>query len=43
MLAIILTHRSTDDAMAAHKASGRFVDDRLDFNWAAREGYIRFV
>lgn len=40
MLDTIRAHKSTNDAKAAHKASGQFAGQALDFNWAAKEGYI---
>jgi hypothetical protein len=42
MLTMIQAHKSTDDAKAAHAKSGEYVGQALDFNWAAKQGYIAF-
>lgn len=40
MLRMIQDHTSTADAKAAHAKSKQFPGSKLDFNWAARTGYI---
>lgn len=42
MLSTILAHKTTAAATAAHKASGQFSGNALDFNWSAKQGYIVF-
>lgn len=40
---IIKAHTSTAEALKAHKASGRYADQTINFSWAAKEGYIEFT
>jgi hypothetical protein len=40
MLTTIMKHKDTDSAKAAHAASGQYPTHKLDFNWAAQQGYI---
>lgn len=42
MLTMIVSHKSTAAAKAAHVASGKFAGQALDFNWSAKQGYITF-
>lgn len=43
MLTTILAHKSTAAAKAAHAKSGKYPTHKLDFNWAAQQGYIKFT
>jgi hypothetical protein len=43
MLSTIMAHKSTADAKAAHAKSKKFPSHKLDFNWAAQQGYIAFT
>jgi hypothetical protein len=43
MLTMILKHKSTGAAKAAHAKSGKYPTHKLDFNWSAQQGYIKFV
>jgi hypothetical protein len=40
MLTVIRKHTNTAKAKAAHEKSGKFSSNKLDFNWAAAQGYI---
>lgn len=40
---IILAHTEVTAARAAHMASGMFADQTINFVWAEKEGYIRFL
>lgn len=42
MLNTITKHGDTAAAKAAHAKSKKFADRKLDFNWAAAQGYITF-
>lgn len=42
MLTTILKHKDTDSAKAAHAKSGKYPTHKLDFNWSAQQGYIKF-
>jgi hypothetical protein len=42
MLTVITKHGNTAKAKAAHEKSGKFSANKLDFNWAAAQGYIAF-
>lgn len=43
MLTVITKHGNTAKAKAAHEKSGKFSGNKLDFNWAAAQGYITFA
>lgn len=43
MLTTIVGAKDTDSAKAAHAKSKKFTDRKLDFNWAASQGYITFA
>ena len=43
MLSTIMAHKTTDAAKAAHAKSGKYPTHKLDFNWSAQQGYIKFV
>lgn len=43
MTAVITGSTSTTDAKAAHAKSGKFSANKLDFNWAAKNGFITFA
>jgi hypothetical protein len=43
MLSTIMGHKDTESAKAAHAKSGKYPDHKLDFNWAAQQGYIKFT
>lgn len=43
MLTTIMSHKNTAAAKEAHKASGQYPTHKLDFNWAAQQGYIAFT
>lgn len=43
MLTMITKHTNTAKAKAAHEKSGKFSSNKLDFNWAAAQGYITFA
>jgi hypothetical protein len=43
MLTTILKAKSTAAAKAAHAKSGKYPTHKLDFNWSAQQGYIKFV
>lgn len=40
---IIKPHTSTAEARSAHIRSGRFADQTINFTWAEKEGYIRWI
>ena len=40
MLTLMRKHGNTAKAKAAHAKSGKFSSNKLDFNWAAAQGYI---
>jgi len=40
LLTMVMTHKDTDSAKAAHAKSGKFSANKLDFNFAAAKGYI---
>lgn len=40
MLTTIMGSKDTDSAKAAHAKGKQFADKKLDFNWAAAQGYI---
>jgi hypothetical protein len=42
MLAMIMACTSTEAAKAKHAKSGKFVGNKLDFNWTAASGFIKF-
>lgn len=42
MLGTIVKHSDTAKAKAAHAKSGKFSANKLDFNWANAQGYIKF-
>lgn len=42
MLTMIQKHGTTDKAKAAHAKSGQYSANKLDFNWANSQGYIKF-
>jgi len=43
MLTVICKHKDTAAAKAAHAKSGKFSSNKLDFNWANAQGYIKFA
>jgi hypothetical protein len=43
MLTVITKHGNTAKAKAAHEKSGKFAGNKLDFNWAAAQGYINWA
>jgi len=43
MLTVICKHTNTAKAKAAHEKSGKFSGNKLDFNWAAAQGYINWA
>lgn len=43
MLTTIMGAKSTEAAKAAHAKSKKFSDNKLDFNWANAQGYIKFA
>lgn len=43
MLSTIMAHKDTDSAKAAHAKSRQYPNHKLDFNWAAQQGYIAFT
>lgn len=43
LLSSILAHKDTASAKAAHAKGKHFRDRKLDFNWAASQGYITFT
>lgn len=43
MLSTIMAHKDTDSAKAAHAKSKQYPTHKLDFNWAAQQGYIAFT
>lgn len=43
MLSTIMAHKDTDSAKAAHTKSKKYPTHKLDFNWAAQQGYIAFT
>jgi hypothetical protein len=43
MLSTIQSAKDTDSAKAAHAKSKKFSANKLDFNWAAAQGYIIFT
>lgn len=43
MLTVIQKHTNTAKAKAAHEKSGKFSGNKLDFNWAAAQGYIAWA
>lgn len=43
MLSTIMAHKDTDSAKAAHAKSKQYPNHKLDFNWAAQQGYIAFT
>jgi hypothetical protein len=43
MLSTIMKHKDTDSAKAAHAKSGKYPTHKLDFNWSAQQGYIKFA
>lgn len=42
MLSMIMGSKDTASAKAAHAKSKKFSDNKLDFNWANAQGYIKF-
>lgn len=40
---IILAHKDTRSARMAHALSGQYADQTINFSWAEKEGYIRFI
>jgi len=38
-----MAHKDTDSAKAAHAKSKQYPNHKLDFNWAAQQGYIAFT
>lgn len=42
MLSTIMGCKDTDSAKAAHAKSHKYPTHKLDFNWAAQQGYIKF-
>jgi hypothetical protein len=43
MLSTIMKHKDTDSAKAAHAKSSKYPTHKLDFNWSAQQGYIKFA
>jgi hypothetical protein len=43
MLSTIMKAKDTDSAKAAHAKSGKYPTHKLDFNWTAQQGYIKFA
>jgi hypothetical protein len=43
MLATIMGSKDTDSAKAKHAKSGKYPTHKLDFNWSAQQGYIKFA
>lgn len=43
MLTMIMRNKDMDSAKAAHAKSGKFADNKLDFNWANQQDYIKFT
>lgn len=43
MITIICKNTNTAKAKAAHAKSGKFSNNKLDFNWAAANGYINWA
>lgn len=42
MVTTILAHKDTASAKAAHAKSGKYSNERLNFNWARANGYITY-
>lgn len=43
MLTVIMAHKDTASAKAAHAKGKAFTANKLDFNWANAQGYIQFA